>query len=361
MKSLSFKRKGASIRVMPDVERRKSINWDRWVYLVFLSSLLIFVGWYVFNRIFFVEANGQVLYENINIRNLDDSRILKYYIGEDDTVRMGDTLFMYVEDEDDMLGGGGAAAAIALQSEGGTGLDWIDREVYGLKRKIVVNNTDIRSKQDRIKQLEAEIPKLKNEVILDALPLARLDMRQDELNKLKAETAQLEAENRELERLIRELLAMKGKEQPIKKSAQGSMGGGNGGDYENRVRWHLSPIDGSINRIYIRAFETALRSEIIMSIHRNSPIYIRAFFNQDDLEYFKEGDELKLKFPDGTVSRGILRRFYYATVPLPEEFQKRYEPVQRSIAADIYPADSLDRGKWRSFYKMSVEVSKFKY
>jgi prefoldin subunit 5 len=363
MKSLSFKRKGASIRVMPDIQSKRSINWDRWVYLAFLSALILFVGWYVFKRIFFVEADGQVLYENVNVRNLDDSRILKYYVMEDDTVAVGDTLFMYVADDEE-FNGNGSSTSMTLSAEGGSGYDWIDKEIYALRRKIVVNNTDIRSKQERIGQIEKELPKLKNEVILDAMPLARLDTRQEELNKLKAEKSQLEAENGELNKLIVQLQGMKENEPQPKTAGQVNVGNGIGGIAgidPSRIRWHLSPLEGSINRIYTRAFETALRADIIMSIHRNSPIYVRAFFNQNDLEYFHEGDEVRLKFPDGTTSRGILRRFYFATVPLPEEFQKRYEPVQRSIAADIYPADTTDQNGWRTFYKMSVEVSKFKY
>ena len=44
-----------------------------------------------------------------------------------------------------------------------------------------------------------------------------------------------------------------------------------------------------------------------------------------------------------------------------EEFQKKYEPTTRSIAADIYPVDSTEIVKWKAFYKMSVDISKLKF
>ena len=70
---------------------------------------------------------------------------------------------------------------------------------------------------------------------------------------------------------------------------------------------------------------------------------------------------LNITFPDGTETKGILRRFYYSTYPLPDEFQKRYEPTTRTVAADIYPVNDADYEHWKAFYKMGVSVSKYKY
>ena len=70
---------------------------------------------------------------------------------------------------------------------------------------------------------------------------------------------------------------------------------------------------------------------------------------------------MNIEFPDGTESKGLIKRFYYATYQLPDEFQKRYEPTTRTIAADIYPVNDNEYEHWRAFYKMSVSVTKFKY
>jgi hypothetical protein len=108
-------------------------------------------------------------------------------------------------------------------------------------------------------------------------------------------------------------------------------------------------------------YETALRDEVVLAIHKKSPIFIRAYFDQEDLADVAVGEEFTVTFPDGTQSRGILKSFYYSTIPLPEEFQKKYEPVSRAVVGDIYPVNKDESLQWKNFYKMSVDVSKYKY
>ena len=98
-----------------------------------------------------------------------------------------------------------------------------------------------------------------------------------------------------------------------------------------------------------------------MTIHKRYSTSIKAFFEQEDLRFFKVGDVFTITFPDGTVSQGVLKRFFIATYHMPEEFQKKYESTTRAIAADIYPLNGEDADKWRVFHKMSVDVTKFKY
>ena len=68
-----------------------------------------------------------------------------------------------------------------------------------------------------------------------------------------------------------------------------------------------------------------------------------------------------IDFPDVTSSNGILKRFYIATYTLPEEFQKKYEPTRRTVAADIYPLSENAAQDWVVFHMMDVEIGKFKY
>jgi len=46
---------------------------------------------------------------------------------------------------------------------------------------------------------------------------------------------------------------------------------------------------------------------------------------------------------------------------MPEEFQKKYEPTTRTVAADLYPLNNEEAKKWKAYYKMSVKITKFKY
>jgi hypothetical protein len=360
LKSIDFKRKDSVIRVMNEDTNKPKRNWDRVIYIVFLSLVGLFLSYYAINKIFFIRADGQVLFENVSIRLTDDCRLIAYQRDEGDTVRVGDSLFTYTLDKDNLWGNlalGGGITATSYDNE----WDWIEKEKYALSKKIALNNIDVTESNALIASYKSEIQRLQNEVVLDVLPKNRLEYVQNEILRLTTAIQKLTSENNQLYGLIKQLNGMN-KQSQVKSTKSGSMHGGGGSDQdENGVRVFYSPIDGTVTRIYTRQFEVALKSEQIMAIHKNTPMYVKGFFDQADLDYFKEGDLVNIEFPDGTKSKGLIKRFYYATYPLPDEFQKRYEPTTRTISADIYPVTDSEYSHWRAFYKMSVSISKFKY
>ncbi|MCX6296511.1 MAG: hypothetical protein NTX97_10670 [Bacteroidetes bacterium] len=330
------------------------------IYIVFLSLVFLFLGYYAINKIFFIKADGQVLFENVSIRLTDDCRIIGFQKEEGDTVKVGDSLFTYTLDKDNLWGNislSGGITATSYDNE----WDWIEKEKYALMKKVALNKIDITESAALIASYKTEIQRLQNEVVLDVLPKNRLEYVQNEILRLSTAIAKLTSENNQLYGLLKQLNSMI-KAPRVKSTKSGSIGGGgNGNNDENAVKVFYSPIDGTVTRIYTHQYEVALKSEQIMAIHKNTPMYVKGFFEQEDLNYFKEGDMVNIVFPDGTESKGIIKRFYYATYPLPDEFQKRYEPTTRTIAADIYPVSDQEYSHWRAFYKMSVTITKFKY
>ncbi len=360
MKSVDFKRKDSVIRVVNEDFKKPKRNWDRIIYVVFLSLVAFFIGYYAISKIFFIQADGQVLFENVSIRLTDDCRILAYKREEGDTVKVGDSLFTYTLDKDNLWGNlslNGTVNATSYDNE----WDWIEKEKYALMKKVALNKIDITESTALITSYKSEIQRLQNEIVLDVLPKNRLDYVQNEILRLNTTIAKLSSENNQLYGLLKQLNSMI-KEPRVKSTKTASIGGGGTGDAdENGIRVFYSPIDGTVTRIYTRQFEVALKSEQIMAIHKNTPMYVKGFFEQADLNYFHEGDLVNIEFPDGTDSKGIIKRFYYSTYPLPDEFQKRYEPTTRTIAADIYPVNDNEYEHWRAFFKMGVSVTKFKY
>ena len=65
MRSIDFNRKGSTIRVLSEDTKKLKYNWDRVIYIIFLTFVLLFLGYYFTNKIFFIRANGQVLFENV--------------------------------------------------------------------------------------------------------------------------------------------------------------------------------------------------------------------------------------------------------------------------------------------------------
>ncbi len=116
-----------------------------------------------------------------------------------------------------------------------------------------------------------------------------------------------------------------------------------------------SPFSGMVTRIYFSDYEVALKGEKIMTIFQSGEIHIKGFFEQKDLKYLRAGDRVIIEFPDSERFEGKIVRLYFASLPLPPEFQKKYEPVHRSIVADIVPVN-LEKIKNREIEKMSVTI-----
>jgi multidrug resistance efflux pump len=380
LKSINFKRRGTEIRTLPEESRTARRKWDRITYILILIILLALGIYYASSKIFYTRAQGQVLYENVDIRLLDDCRVTRYFVHEYDSVRVGDTLFEYINDNDDTDNGGGAggggSVSVSVNAGGGKDNSWIEREILSKREKIATIEAKRKENLSLIKSYEAELERIRASVVLGVLPQSRLDLRQNEIVQLKAENSRLSEEIAELKKILRQLkadLAAESKKSNNVKSNIKIKGGANSGgqdsdndngglaELEKRRQYFISPIDGTINQIFTKEFETALRDEVVLSVHKKSPIFVRVYFNQEDLDQIAVGEEFDIRFPDGTISKGVLKSFYYSTIPLPEEFQKRYEPVSRAVVGDVYPLNIDEAKRWKDFYKMSVDVSKYKY
>ena len=367
MKSVNFQRNKSLIRVVNEQKDKKQRNWDRILYLVLLAFFVLFMLYYFFAKFVYVHAFGHVIIENTDIRLTDDSRIIEFYIHEGDSIQKNDTLFSYALDRDDDISGQSSQFSINA-----TGKDeWWVKELFALKKKITLNNIDVSENNTLINNYKSEIKRISNEVILDVLPKSRLEYVQNEIFRIGTENQKLQKENNELSVLIKTLGPTTNKNKysvsnfNLKSNSSNRLNNLNKLEFSEELlsepKYFKSPISGVTTRIFIHNYETALKSEEIMTIHQAHPAFIKAYFEQEDLKYFKVGDLFNIEFPDGTTSKGVLKRFYIATYTLPDEFQKKYEPTTRSIAADIYPFDSLEIVKWHTFYKMSVDISKVKF
>lgn len=376
MKSISFQRNKSLIRVVNEKQGKQKNNWDRIIYIILLCLFALLLLYYVIFKLLFIHANGHVIIESTRVRLTDDARIIDFYVSEGDSVRLNDTLFSYALDLDqDQASGSTFNSDIISEAQGETRDLWHLKESYNLKKSIELNYTRIKENKELINSYNEEIKRLTNEVILDVLPKTRLDVVQNEIIKLKNENKQLVDENNTYSKLMNSISPL-----PVsgtKKSKRRSRRKGKTNvepvktvpinklfftdELLSHEKYFRAPMSGIITRIYIKPSETALKTEEILNIHRGFPAFIKAFFEQKDLKYFSIGDKFTLKFPDGSTSIGVLKRFYIATYQMPDEFQAKYEPTTRTIAGDIYPEKESDREKWLIFNKMSVEISKYKY
>lgn len=336
---------------------RKKVNWDKLIYFSILALIGFFVIRFAYFKFFYIEGEGQVIFEETKIRVPEDITIEEFFVRQGDSIKEGDTLFSYIpanyEDE-----GADFNASLSQGKQNNTP-SWIEREVYELNKTIQKRRVEILEAQNLIKKNNEKIEELRNAVILEISSKTQID-------QLERDNIQLSEEIKKLQNYIgvdyRMLEELK-KISPLADSLQQQnllANGSASGNSHNGLQYYISRTHGHITRIYMNNYEVALKSENILNLHKKEHIYIKAFFDQEDVQYVNEGDDVTVIFPDGTVSEGKINRFYYATYRLPEEFQQKYEPTQRAIAADIYPIEKESEIKWKAFYKMGVKIRKTK-
>ncbi len=348
MKSLNFKRQeNAQLRYIEEQvtgKRKTRFNWDRVVYLTILGLIIFFVLRYFFIQNFYISADGQIIFDSVEISETEDLRIEKYFIEEGDSIHVGDTLFTYLI-EDPTVGNAG----MSLEEPSDEGGNWSDREIYSLQKSIQLNNSQIRSDKELLDSYKKQLSRMENDVILGTASERDLNNLEYQISKTETAISLVKSENGVL---IRQLEALK-----LNEMQGDSINSATFVEF-SPYRAFLSPTDGYIAKIFREPYEVALKSQVILNIYQADSVYVKGYFEQEDLKYVQVGDLVDVNFPDGQISEGIIKRFYSSTVLVPEEFQKRFEPAKRTIAADVIPAEGSDLALWQRYYKLSVKLTK---
>lgn len=344
MKSLNFKRKeNAQLRYIEEQmtgKRSKRVNWDRIVYLTILALVVFFVLRYFYLNSFYITANGQVIFDNVNVSSTEDMRIERYYHKEGETIKKGDTLFIYSIQDSDLAELGNSS------SNGGS---WTDKELYSLQKSIDLNNSKIAGDRALLNSYKGQLRQLENDAILGAAS-------DRDINNMKYQISRVET-SIQLTKSETDVLRKQLKTMQSKMSEIADLETGEFADF-SPFRAFVSPIDGYIANLYMEPHEVAFKSQIVLKIYQSDSVFVKGYFEQEDLKYVNVGDKVDVLFPDGSESEGIINRFYSSTVLIPEEFQKKYEPAKRTIAVDVVPAKGANLDLWKRYYKLSVKLEK---
>jgi uncharacterized membrane protein YgcG len=357
LKKLNFNRSVSSLRNLEDVKKpRKKINWDKIIYFLVLGLIIFFFLKYAVANVFYVEAPGQVYFNSVKVRLPKDATIQNFKVLEGDTVAIGDTLFTYVSEQNGGSGFNGVSISGLGSSSSGSG--WQEREIYQLQKNIELTRLKAIENINLINWNQQQIKDLEGQVILEVTSKTVIEKFRKDVNKLELDNKKYWTEIEVYKKLIKEL---GGQAKSSSNTGNVSVSGGNTGGSVSGFNSYVSPMKGTVTRIYKNDYEVALKSEDILNLHKRERIYIKAFFDQEDFQYLKQDTEVTVKFPDGSESTGAINRFYFATYRVPPEFQKKYEPITRTIAVDIYPIKNSDQIKWKAFYKMGVTIKASKY
>ncbi|MEO1022948.1 MAG: HlyD family efflux transporter periplasmic adaptor subunit [Bacteroidota bacterium] len=340
MEQFSFKQGNATIRHLKEMPKpKKKINTDRVLFILLLGLVLGFGCYYVFNKVTFIEVDGMVTMNKLAVHFTDDVRILQLNVTEGTEVEQGDTLFYfrnpYFEND------------AAIRNSATQNRERLKREILTHNRTLSEKRTE---RDELISQMNAErlrLESIRRLVIQAAYTRSKLDDQQRHVDALSSRLRLVKEEIRFIIRHIDQLNRLNDQyasRSTFSASAEAS-------------RMYVAPVDGVIGRITVTDNEVCYKTEEVMTIHRPEQLRVQAYFRQEEMDKIELGSIVDVTFPDGKTEKGRIDRFYVSTYELPPEFQKKYEPTERSILVDIMPIDAENLEGWKQFYKMSVKVS----
>lgn len=334
MRKFTYKKNTATIRTLKEPKiKKKKLNLDRFLYIIIILILVFLLGSYIYKKTVWIEGNGQVLMDKVDVNFTNDVRVKEIFINEGDTVKLGDNLFNYFQNDFD------SDASIVLKN-----LDKKERlngNLQDLLKDILSKRIALKNLKNRLQLLDKQEKSIKKLILLDVYTKNKLD---------QVITEKLLLQNR-IELLKNELYFLYAQKKAIK-NTNPIYGGGNGG-FGNSYK---SPIKGVIGQILKNSEESCYKTENVMTIHNIEKVFIKAYFNLKDLSKVNKGSIVTIEFPDKTFSKGIINKLYISTYKAPSEFQKKYEPTERNILAEIIPIHKEQTKEWGKFYKLNLKV-----
>ncbi len=333
MNQFSYKKGKAIIRTLKEPKvKKKKFNFDRLLFILIILGLCFWLLSFVYKKTVWIEGNGQMLMEKVDVNFTNDIRVKEIFINEGDTVCVGSRLFNYYQDDFD------SDASIVLKN-----VDRKERQFSNLQdliKEMYLKRLQLKSLRERLAFLENEEKKAIKLILLDVYTKVKLDgiiqqkmLLENQINLLENELYFLKLQKKNL-----------GPDTSI------SIGGGNFGNS------YVSPIEGVVGQILKNSEESCYKTENVMTIHDVEKVFIKAYFNLKDLAHVKKGSIVLVEFPDKTISQGIINKLYISTYKAPTEFQKKYEPTERNILTEIVPLDKEQIPEWGKFYKLNLKV-----
>lgn len=315
-------------------------NLLRYVYFGILLAAAVLAVRAIFIHVAYINGTGMVTFKPITIRAIDDMVIDRLAVTEGDVVRKGQPLLYQRPTHNE--------TTTLLRSGAGTSTD-VHERIARTDREIALKKIEQQAISGEVLAVEKELARLRQLSSLEAITAERLRQQQ----------ALLEIKRSRYDLLSGEMDVLKNYRSRLSRYA--AEGGNvatiqlNGADLAADSLVYSAPIDGEVVQVFRQEHEAAFRNEPILQIASHLDMRIKGYFEQKHLRQLKEGRDVRIVFPDGTHSYGRISKLYVATLALPDEFQKKYEPVRRNIIVDIVPAPGEEQ-KWIHLDRISVKL-----
>jgi len=349
MKSFKFKTKATVLKGVKEEAPKKSVNWDRIIYLMLFVVILVSVFYYAFIKSFYVNAYGEIYTEQFSVQLPEDITVKKYFVSEEDTVKKGDTLFYYrMSLLDDDNSSSAVAAVVSTSSY------WYIRERIQTQKNINLGYIDIEQLNQSVKRIKNQLEMMRNEVYLDVYPKVELKKASLEIEKYYVDIDKKEQEIAYLKKYLSLLHYYEQQE----KNRVPIINTGN-----DVVLWnyYISPVDGLVSKIFSDTEEVSYKKDIVMYLNSTEELFVLAYVTQQDVKYFSLDEEIELFFPDNTTGIGVITHFYMNTEEMPVGISSPKLKNERRVVVRLTPTNQDEADKWGKFHLMEVKIRKSKF
>lgn len=333
-----------TLKEPPKKGKNRRVKWQRISFLLVAFAVLAYICIQAYMRFAMIQADAQMVLHKQLVHFPTDIRISSLYVEEGQTIQEGDTLFKYTIPIDDQI----TTSEINIDKP----IEWILKERISTQKQIELKRIQKLELESQIAMRKGMHANKKELILLgsynDRNEYEELSI---QINRLESESAAVSDEIAYLQKLLYRLNLERSNYKRIETRKK---------EIIEESHFHIAQMDGIIGQINYNENEICYRKEELLTIHKTKDIRIKAFFNPSDMKYLEEGDVVDILYPDKSKSQGIITNFHVATYALPEEFQKKYEPTERNIVAEVRMLDT-EYEPLMSYYKMNVLITKNRY
>lgn len=315
------------MKTLPESEppRQRGPSITRRLYLLLLVGLALYLAYIGFDRWFFLHGWGQVEVDKIAIGSARGGRIGVIAVHDGQQVAAGQLLARIDAPE-------------RCQPEQDPRLQRLLMDAQLTASRLEVLRVQLKDKQARL----AQFGRLRRALEIDTGNSRELRQMTDEVEQLQQDVTvtsrRLAIEGQQAEELRRTLAQ---KALPSECVAE-----------ELRA-----PRDALVLHVGNVAAEIVDRGETIATlIPADAAVRVEAYLETDDIENVYVGKPIRVDFPDGEVSDGVIESVHSSAYRSAQRQWNGYTPLSSRVLVNIVPAQPQQRERWLAYDRMDVQV-----
>ncbi len=302
---------------------RRAPQLTRWLYFGLLLFVVGYLGYLVLQYLLYVEVRGQVEVDKIQVSPTHGGQLRELTVTEGMTVHAKQRLAVVDPD------------ARCAPTEPDPRLAKLDYDIRLLAVRLALQRQQLR-------QLHAERRRydLRRALEMDGSRYRDMADLVRELDKLRLDI-RLGEEELQLKRATREQLAA---EPPPPRP-------------ECQPEDLTAPFAARVITVQRHNHEYAGRGQPVITLEAlDAAVRIEAYADSRQYARWQAGDRVRVLFPDGTDSEGVVEAVQSAAYNTPARQWDEYVPVEARLRIHLRPADRNASRHWRTFDRMDVTV-----